>query len=105
MRSADLPPRANVVLRMVGLGMTAKAPSRFFGSPEALRRMIAGQELAAQRSHEAAVVPTPEQALDAAMDLWSLCPERLLEPADAVRVREVEQARAAWKKLKERFAR
>jgi hypothetical protein len=35
----------------------------------------------------------------------SLCPERLLEPPDAVRGREVEQARAAWGRLKERFAR
>jgi hypothetical protein len=85
--------------------MTAGAPSRFFGSAGALRRMIAGQALAAQVSREVAAVPTPEQAFDAAMDLWSLCPERLLDPPDAVLVREVEQARAAWKKLKERYTR
>jgi hypothetical protein len=38
------------------------------------------------------------------MHLWSLClcPEQLHAPLDAVRLREVEQARAAWKKLKER---
>jgi hypothetical protein len=38
------------------------------------------------------------------MDLWSLCPEHLHAPPDAVRLREVEQARAAWKKLKERLS-
>lgn len=48
---------------------------------------------------------TPEEAFDGALDLWSLCPERLMAPPDAVRVREVEQARAAWGKLKKRFAR
>jgi hypothetical protein len=82
--------------------MAVKGASAFFGSPAALRRMIAGQELAARVSREAAVVPTPEQAFEAALDLWSLCPERLLSPPDAVRTREVEQARAASKKLKER---
>lgn len=82
----------------------AKAPSRFFGSPEALRKMIAGQQLAAQASRSAVALLTPEEAFDAAQDLWSLCPERILEPPDAVRAREVEQARAAWKKLKARFA-
>jgi len=85
--------------------MTAKAPSRFFGSPEALREMIAGQELAARASRAAIAQLTPEAAFDAAQDLWSLCPTRLLEPPDAVREREVEQARAAWGKLKTRFAR
>lgn len=67
--------------------------------------MIAGQELAARASQGAAAVLTPEEAFDGALDLWSLCPERLMDPPDAVRVREVEQARAAWGKLKERFAR
>jgi hypothetical protein len=67
--------------------------------------MIAGQELAARASRAVAAVLTPEEAFDAAQDLWSLCPERLREPPDAVRVREVEQARAAWTKLKARFAR
>ncbi len=83
--------------------MTPKAPSRFFGSPEALRQMIAGQQLAASASRKAAVLLTPEEAFDAAQDLWSLCPEQLVEPPDAVRVREVEQAREAWRKLKTRF--
>jgi hypothetical protein len=85
--------------------MTAEASSRFFGSLEALRGMIAGHELAARASCTVAAVLTPEEAFDAALDLWSLCPERLMEPPDAVRLREVEQARAAWRKLKERFAR
>ena len=67
--------------------------------------MIAGQEQAARAAHQANVVLTPEQAFDAAMDLWSLCPEQLHAPPDAVRVREVEQTRAAWKKLKQRPSR
>ncbi len=77
------------------MSMTKDAP---FGSPAALRTMIAGQERAARSEP----VLGPEQAFDAAMDLWSLCPEQLHVPADAVRLREVEQARAAWGKLKTR---
>jgi hypothetical protein len=67
--------------------------------------MIAGHELASRASRRAAVILTPEAAFDAAQDLWSLCSERLMEPPDAVRVREVDQARATWRKLKERFVR
>lgn len=78
---------------------TPQAP---FGSPAALRSMIAGQERAARVARQAERVPEAEAAFDAAMDLWSLCPELLHAPADAVRRREVEQARAAWKKLKAR---
>jgi hypothetical protein len=85
--------------------MSTSGPSRFFGSPEALRQMVAGHALAAPLSSASAEILTPEASFDAALDLWSLCPERLLEPPDAVRVREVEQARAVWKKLKARFAR
>ena len=66
--------------------------------------MIAGQTLAAQVSRASAEALSPEASFDAAMDLWSLCPERLLDPPDAVRVREVEQTRAAWMKLEKRFA-
>lgn len=85
--------------------MLTSGASRFFGSPEALRRMIAGHALATQVSRASAEIPAPEASFDAALELWSLCPERLEQAPDAVRVREVEQARAAWKKLKERFAR
>ena len=85
--------------------MAVNASSRFFGSPEALRGMIAGQELAARVSRATTPMLTPEEAFDGALDLWSLCPERLTDPADAVRLREVKDARAAWAKLKERFAR
>lgn len=85
--------------------MAADASSRFFGSLQELRGMIAGQELAAQASRAITPVLTAEQSFDGALDLGSLCPERLMEAPDAVRVREVEQARAAWGKLKERFAR
>jgi hypothetical protein len=85
--------------------MAARPASPFFGSPEALRQMIAGHERAAQASRAAETVPTPEEAFDAALDLWSLCPERLLAPPNAIRLREVEQARAAWKKLKEHVGR
>lgn len=73
-----------------------------FGSPAALRRMIEGQERAARMARQAEKVLEPEAAFEAAMDLWSLCPELLRTPADAVRRREVEQVRAAWKKLKAR---
>ena len=66
--------------------------------------MIAGQEVAARAARAAAAVLTPEEAFDGALDLWSLCPERLVEPPDAVRVRELGQTRAAWGKLKKRFA-
>jgi hypothetical protein len=85
--------------------MTARSSSRFFGSPEALRGWIAGHELAAREARKTVAMLTAEEAFDAAQDLWSLCPERLLEPPDAVRVREVEQARATWRKLKEQFVR
>lgn len=78
---------------------TTQAP---FGSPAALRRMIAGHERAARVSRQAETVPEPEAAFDAAMDLWSLCPDLLHAPADAVRRREVEQTQAAWRKLKAR---
>jgi len=85
--------------------MKFRPASRFFGSPEALRTMIAGQERAAQASNAAAVVLTAEEAFDAAQELWSHCARHLQDPPDAVRLREVAQAREAWKKLKERFAR
>ena len=85
--------------------MAADASSRFFGSPEALRGMIAGQDLAAQASRATTPMLTAEESFDGAPDLWSLCPECLIGAPGAVRVREVEQARAAWGKLKERFAR
>jgi hypothetical protein len=85
--------------------MTDRASSRFFGSPEALRRMIAGQELAARASSAAAPMLTAEESFDAALDLRSLCSARLQDPPDAVRLREVAQTRVAWKKLKARFAR
>lgn len=78
---------------------TTQAP---FGSPAALRAMIAGQERAARVARQTERVLEPEAAFDAAMDLWSLCPDLLHAPADALRRREVEQTRAAWKKLKAR---
>jgi hypothetical protein len=46
---------------------------------------------------------SPEEAFDAAMDLWAFCPELFDAPADGVRVRGEEQARAAWRRLKARF--
>lgn len=64
--------------------------------------MIAGQERAAHVARLSETAPEPEVAFDAAMDLWSLCTDLFRAPADAVRRREVEQARAAWKKLKAR---
>lgn len=76
-----------------------------FGAPGALRSLVAGQERAARVARTADVLLTPEEAFDAAMDLWSLCPDQLLTPPDAVRTREVEQVRRAWKTLKARFAR
>ncbi|MFT3765226.1 MAG: hypothetical protein QM820_06875 [Minicystis sp.] len=85
--------------------MTPRPQPRFFGSPEALRTMIAGQERAARASSAAAAVLTADEAFDAAQDLWLHCSSRLQDPPDAVRLREVAQAREAWKKLKERFTR
>ncbi len=73
-----------------------------FGPPGALRAMIAGQERAALVALRAERMLPPEEAFDAAMDLWSLCPEKLHDPPDAVRIREVEQARASWMRLKGR---
>lgn len=73
-----------------------------FGSAAALRRMIEGHERAAREARRTERVLEPEAAFDASMDLWSLVPELLHAPADAVRLREVEQTRAAWKKLKAR---
>lgn len=84
--------------------MTTDASARFFGSPEALRAMIAGQEVAARASRATTAVLTPEEAFEGALDLWSLCPERLVSPPDAVRMRETGEARVAWGKLKARFA-
>lgn len=67
-----------------------------------MRKLIAGHELGARVSRSAADELTPEESFDAALDLWSLCPEHLGEPPDRLRVREVEEARAAWGKLKKR---
>lgn len=58
--------------------------------------MITGQEFAAQAFRATTPVLTAEESFDGALDLCSLYPERLMEPLDAVRVGEVEQARAAW---------
>src|SRR5262249_33334839 len=85
-----------------GMSTSSSSP---FGSPAARRKMIAGQEQAARAARQAELVPTPEEAFDAAMDLWSLCPEQFRTPPDRVRLREVEDARSAWKKLKDRAAR
>ncbi len=67
--------------------------------------MIAGQERAARASRAAAPEMTAEEAFDASLELRALCSALLREPPDAVRVREVEEARAAWRTLKARFAR
>lgn len=79
-----------------------KTAENSFGSPAALRRMIAGHERAAAVARQVEQLLKPEEAFDAALDLWSLCPERFREAADAVRSREIEQTRAAWSKLKKR---
>jgi len=76
-----------------------------FGSPAALRRMIAGHERAATVARENERLMKPEEALDAGLDLWSLCPEKFREAVDAVRAREIEETRAAWGKLKRLRAR
>ncbi|MFO0589785.1 MAG: hypothetical protein U0441_19755 [Polyangiaceae bacterium] len=82
-----------------------KTAQNSFGSPAALRRMIAGHERAAAVARQAERLLKPEDAFDAALDLWSLCPERFREPVDAVRSQEIEQTRAAWSKLKKRLSR
>jgi len=65
--------------------------------------MIAGQEQAGVAARKADRLLGAEQAFEAAMDLWSLCPELLHAPTDSVRAREVEQTRSAWGRLKERL--
>lgn len=76
-----------------------------FGSDAALRGMIAGHRRAAAADRGSARLPTAEQAFEAAMDLWSLCPELLDVPMDHVRLREVEETRQAWKKLRQALLR
>ena len=90
--------------RMIESGML-KTAENSFGSPSALRRMIAGHERAAVVAREAERLLKPEEAFEAALDLWSLCPEKFREGVDAVRAREIEETRAAWSKLKRRRAR
>ena len=82
-----------------------KSAENSFGSPAALRRMIAGHERAAAVAREVEPLMKPQDAFDAALDLWSLCPEKFREAADPVRSREIEQTRDAWRKLKRRQSR
>ncbi len=85
--------------------MLDRSSSAFFGSTQALRRMIAGQERAARVSRAASPEMTAEEAFDASQELRALCSALLRDPPDAVRLREVAETRAAWRTLKARFAR
>ena len=73
---------------------------------EAIRRRVAGWRDAEAREREERRREAPlsgEQALSFALELWEL--RRLaFEAPDSVREREVEGARAAWAKLRERLA-
>ena len=71
---------------------------------QALRRMIAGQEAAAEAARVARqAYPNAQAAFDAAMELWDLRPDLFDRPPDAVRLREIEGVRAAWARLRERL--
>ena len=73
---------------------------------EQLKRMIAGQEAAAAASLRALQVPDDATvAFDQAMDLWDLRPELFDAPPDVTRVREIEQARDCWARLREKARR
>lgn len=78
-----------------------------FGSPDALRRMVAGHNAAAQaaRRVDEAHPRTPEAAFDAAADLWNLCTDLLAQPPDPVRRKDEELARNAWARLRAAYAR
>ena len=81
--------------------MSSSDDSAALGSRDALRRMVAGHEAAAKvaRRVEAAELPTPEAAFDAAAELWGLCADVLAQPRDLVRQKDDEMARRAWAQL------
>ena len=71
---------------------------------EAVRRWIAGQRAAEQRSFQrmqAQGPMTPEDSFAAAMELCSLA---VVPDRDPVRDREIADARAVWAKLKRKWA-
>jgi hypothetical protein len=72
--------------------------------PAAVRRWVAGFRAAAARDRRRPAVPmAPQEAFDAAMELWDLKPELFDEEPDALRLREVDAARRAWARLRERL--
>lgn len=76
-----------------------------FGSADDLKRRLAGWRAAEQREREARRADpllSPSEALEAALELCDLAGPSLAEE-DAVRRREVAQARAAWRTLRERM--
>lgn len=72
------------------------------GSRDALRRLVAGHEAAAQaaRRVDEVQVISPEAAFDAALDLWSVCSDLLSQPPDRVRLEDEQIARSAWARLR-----
>ena len=76
--------------------------SRGQGTPEEIRRRVAGWRAAEQREREVRRDEPPldaSAALDAAQELYELAPD-LFGQEDALREREVLAARAAWAKLR-----
>jgi hypothetical protein len=74
-------------------------------SAEAIRQRIQGwrDAEARERRERATARPLdPEESLQAAIELNELLPDASVED-DAVRAREVDRARAAWMKLRQRW--
>lgn len=79
--------------------------SRTAGAPEDIRRRVAGWRAAEIRERQirrGEPILDPTAALELAVELCQLAPSLFLEE-DVVREREVERARAAWVKLRERL--
>ena len=75
------------------------------GRAEALRRRVEGWRAAERRERTlraSAGVLSPREALLAAFELYALCPS-VASAGDSVRRREVEEARALWRRLRARL--
>jgi hypothetical protein len=71
-----------------------------------LRRRVAGYRAAAERDRELQrdAPVDPELAFQQALELCELAGDSLTAPPDAVRLREVSDARAAWARVRKRTA-
>jgi hypothetical protein len=71
-----------------------------------LRRRVAGYLAAAERDRELQrdAPVDPDLAFQQALELCELAGDSLTVPSDAVRLREVSDARAAWARVRKRTA-